>query len=135
MPSDKNVERILNECRAKHGNIKVIKTLEGHLLEKRYMLSKKLNEGAFGQIYSGFDIKEKINGQEKPIVIKFSKNHQMNDVEFKALTDVAEKAKANGVEMVGTFSKGQVLVLDRELRTVKHFSQLGDEEMMKAFED
>lgn len=34
-----------------------------------------------------------------------------------------------------TFAKGKALILDRELRNVKHFSQLGEEEMMKAFDD
>ena len=34
-----------------------------------------------------------------------------------------------------TFAKGKALILDRELRNVKHFSHLDKEAMMKAFDD
>ena len=59
----------------------------------------------------------------------------MNDAEFAALAEVGERARASGSDFVETYGMGKALILDRELRNVKHFSQLGDDEMMKAFDD
>lgn len=59
----------------------------------------------------------------------------MNDTEFNAAAEIGNLAKKAGVDFVETFAKGRALILDRELRNVKHFSKLGDEEMMKAFDD
>lgn len=30
--------------------------MKGFILENRYIISKKLNEGAFGKIFSGYDM-------------------------------------------------------------------------------
>ena len=76
-----------------------------------------------------------IGEERKPIIFKFSKNHKMNDTEFAALADISQRAYNVGAQFVITFAKGKALVLDRELRTVKHFSHLGEEDMMKAFDD
>lgn len=59
----------------------------------------------------------------------------MNDTEFAAAAEISQRARQVGVEFVETYAKGKALILDRELRNVKHFSKLGDEEMMKAFDD
>lgn len=59
----------------------------------------------------------------------------MNDQEFKALAEIGERARSTGSEFVITFAKGKALILDRELRNVKHFSQLSEEDMMKAFDE
>ena len=131
MEAENKVHDILKKCCQKHGSIPIIKKMKGFLLDNRYMISKKLNEGAFGQIYSGYDLQ----AGQKPIVLKFSKNHSMNDQEFNALAEIGQRASSSGVDFVETYAKGKALVLDRELRNVKHFSHLGDEEMMKAFDN
>ena len=59
----------------------------------------------------------------------------MADSEFNAAAEIGQRAQAVGVEFVETYCKGKVLILDRQLRNVKHFSNLGEEEMMKAFDD
>jgi serine/threonine protein kinase len=135
MDAENRVHENLKKCCRQHGSIPIIKKLKGFLLDNRYMISKKLNEGAFGQIYSGFDMKTTVDGVQKPIVLKFSKKHGMNDAEFAALAEVGERAHASGTDFVETYGKGKALILDRELRNVKHFSQLADDEMMKAFDD
>lgn len=109
--------------------------MKGFLLNNRFVIDKKLNEGAFGQIFSGYDMQTLINGHQKPVVFKFSKNHSMNDSEFAAASEIGQRAQEVGVEFVQTYAKGKVLILDRQLRSVKHFSKLADEEMMKAFDD
>lgn len=135
MDAENKVHEILKKCCQKHGSIPIIKKMKGFLLDNRYVISQKLNEGAFGQIYSGYDMKTMLNGAQKPIVFKFSKNHTMNDAEFNALEEIGQRARSSGADFVETFAKGKALILDRELRNVKHFSQLGDEEMMAAFDD
>ena len=59
----------------------------------------------------------------------------MNDTEFTAAAEISQRAQTVGVEFVETYGKGKALILDRELRNVKHFSKLRDEEMMKAFDN
>ena len=109
--------------------------MKDFVLNGRFVIHKRLNEGAFGKIYSGYDTQTTVNGIYKPVVIKFTKSHAMNDTEFAAALEISQRAKAIGVDFVETFVKGKVLVLDRELRNVKHFSKLNDEEMMKAFDN
>ena len=75
------------------------------------------------------------NGVKKPIIIKFSKNHLKSAEEFKALMDISQVAEKNGTHFVQTYAHGKVIILDRELRSIKHFSKLSDDEMIKAFED
>ena len=135
MDAENKVHDILKKCCQKHGSIPIIKKMKGFLLDNRYVIAKKLNEGAFGQIYSGYDVQTSVNGLQKPIVLKFSKNHSMNDAEFKALAEIGQRARTSGTDFVETYAKGKALILDRELRNVKHFSKLGEEEMMKAFDD
>lgn len=135
MDAENKVHDILKKCCQKHGSIPIIKKMKGFLLDNRYVIAKKLNEGAFGQIYSGYDAQASVDGLQKPIVLKFSKNHSMNDAEFKALAEVGQRARRAGTDFVETYATGKALILDRELRNVKHFSKLGEEEMMKAFDD
>ena len=59
----------------------------------------------------------------------------MNDSEYAALMEIGQQASEKKIEFVETYAKGKALILDRELRNVKHFSKLGEEEMMKAFDD
>ena len=59
----------------------------------------------------------------------------MNDSEFAAAAEISRRAKMNGVDFVDTLSKGKALILDRELRNVKHFSKLSNEDMARAFDD
>lgn len=59
----------------------------------------------------------------------------MTDSEYSALIEIGQRARDKKTEFIETYDKGKALILDRELRNVKHFSKLGDEEMMKAFDD
>lgn len=59
----------------------------------------------------------------------------MTDSEYKALMEIGKRSKDKKTEFIETYAKGKALILDRELRNVKHFSKLGEEEMMKAFDD
>ena len=135
MDSQSKVHETLKKCCKKHGSIPIIKKIKDFTLNGRFVIQKRLNQGAFGKIYSGYDVQTMVNGVYKPVVIKFSKNHAMNDQEFTAALEISQRAKAVGVDFVETFEKGKVLVLDRELRNMKHFSHLNEEEMMKAFDD
>ena len=49
--------------------------------------------------------------------------------------EIGKRSKDKKTEFIETYAKGKALILDRELRNVKHFSKLGEEEMMKAFDD
>lgn len=60
--AENKVHEILKKCCVKHGSIPIIKKMKGFLLDNRWMISKKLNEGAFGQIYSGYDVQTTFNG-------------------------------------------------------------------------
>lgn len=51
-------------------------------------------DGGFGKIFKGQYKEIKMQGMRKPVIIKFTKNHQMNDLEFKALSDVLRYSKA-----------------------------------------
>ena len=66
----------------------VIDKLKNFVLDGRYKIRKPLSEGAFGKIYEGQDKDTKIQGIRRPIIIKFTKNHEMNDREYAAITDV-----------------------------------------------
>ena len=59
----------------------------------------------------------------------------MTDSEYEALNEIELRARQSNSEFIETYAKGKALILDRELRNVKHFSKLGEEEMMKAFDD
>lgn len=86
-PKDR-VQEVLMKCCQKHGSIPIIKKMQGFLIDNRFIISKKLGEGAFGQIYSGYDVSTNFNGDKKPIVFKFTKNHNMNDSEFDAMQNI-----------------------------------------------
>ena len=85
---DTRVKDILKLCSQKNGEIPIIKKMKGFLLDNRFLIQGKLNEGAFGQIYSGVDTQTMFHGSQKPIIIKFTQNHPMNDAEFRALADI-----------------------------------------------
>ena len=59
----------------------------------------------------------------------------MTESEYKALMEIGQRGRIKKTEFIETYAKGKALILDRELRNVKHFSKLGDDEMMKAFDD
>ena len=82
MDAENKVHDVLKQCCLKHGSIPIIKKMKGFILENRYIISKKLNEGAFGKIYSGYDAQTNFLGSHKPIIFKFSKNHVMTDSEY-----------------------------------------------------
>lgn len=120
-PKDR-VQDVLMQCCQKHGSIPIIKKMQGFIIENRFIISKKLGEGAFGQIYSGYDVQTNFNGDKKPIVFKFTKNHSMNDQEFNAMRDIQKCAQQAKMDFVQVYTTGKALILDRQLRNVKHFS-------------
>lgn len=75
MDAENKVHDVLKQCCLKHGSIPIIKKMKGFIVENRYIISKKLNEGAFGKIYSGYDVQSDFHGGHQPIIFKFSKNH------------------------------------------------------------
>jgi len=77
----------------KHGEMQIIDKLEGFVLEGRYKVKKALSEGAFGKIYTGQDKKRKAQGVRRPVIIKFTRNHEMNDREFDALKEIVNQTK------------------------------------------
>ena len=134
MESKDKVQEVLMKCCEKYGGIPIVKKLQGFCIDKRFMIAKKIGQGAFGQIFGGYDIKTDLNGDKKPIVFKFTKEHEMNEDEFNAMQNIQKSAESVGVNFVETYKMGKMLCLDRALRSVKHFSQMEEEEMMEAFE-
>jgi hypothetical protein len=67
----------------------------------------------------------KKNGVKNPVIIKFTQNHAMNDIEFEALTKVYENSQLhNQKEMfANTYNKGKVFVQDSAL--------VGDQEKLR----
>jgi len=54
----------------------------------------------------------------KPIIIKFTKHHEMNDREFSALNDIVTQTTSNfGCNdlFAETYTKGKVLIKDKSL--------------------
>lgn len=96
----------------------VIDTLKNFVLDGHYKIRKPLSEGAFGKIYEGQDKETKVKGIRKPIIIKFTKNHTMNDREYAALTDVIDRTKkvyGQNDLFAETYCKGKALILDPSL--------------------
>jgi len=65
----------------------------------------------------------------KPIIVKLTKSHNMNDNEFNALTKIEIDAKQRGIEFVETYCKGKVMVIDTKFRSRQNFDLLSDEDM------
>lgn len=55
-------KEILLKCSKKHGKIPIIKNMKGFLIDNRFMVCEKISQGAFGQIYSGYDMQTEFNG-------------------------------------------------------------------------
>jgi len=53
----------------------------------------------------------------KPVIIKFTQNHKMNDIEYQSLTDITNQTKrAYGCNefFPETYSKGKILKMDKK---------------------
>jgi serine/threonine protein kinase len=70
----------------------------------------------------------KKNGVKNPVIIKFTQNHAMNDIEFEALTKVYEYAHLNNQKdmFANTYNKGKVFVQDGALQ--------GDQDKLKKIQ-
>lgn len=116
-------QMMIQKVLRKHGPMPVVDNLHGFVLDGRYKVRKALSEGAFGKIYEGQDKKQKVQGIRKPVIIKFTKNHEMNDREFDALTDIIRYTKGvfgcNDL-FAETFAKGKVLINDKSLTDTKN---------------
>jgi len=91
--------------------------LKSSVLDGRFKIKGKLSEGSFGQIYTGYDSKNRVNGIKNPVIIKFTQNHAMNDVEYDALIKVNDfAAKNNQKDLFSrTYTKGKCFITDRAL--------------------
>ena len=91
--------------------------MKSSVLDGRFKIKGKLSEGSFGQIYTGYDSKNRVNGIKNPIIIKFTQNHTMNDVEYDALIKVnLFAAKNNQSELFSkTYTKGKCFIRDPAL--------------------
>ena len=94
-----------------------IDKLRNSVLEGRFRVKGKLSEGSFGQIYTGHDSKNRVNGIKNPVIIKFTQNHAMNDQEFEALIKVNEFANKNNCKdsFSNTYAKGKCFIRDPAL--------------------
>ena len=95
----------------------IVDKLKGSVLDGRFKIKGKLSEGSFGQIYTGYDSKNRVKGIKNPIIIKFTQNHTMNDVEYDALIKVnLFAAKNNQSELFSkTYTKGKCFIRDPTL--------------------
>jgi len=101
----------------KHGEMPTIAKLRNSVLDGRFKVKGKLSEGSFGQIYTGYDSKNRVDGIKNPVIIKFTQNHAMNDQEFEALIKVNKFAHKNNCmdSFSNTYSKGKCFVTDPTL--------------------
>ena len=93
------------------------------VLDGKFQIYDKLDEGTFGQIYNGVNLHKMVTvdgvGQvPQPVIIKFSQTHLMNDSEYKSLTDIMDSAKNSKKEnnIAQCFSTGRLIVKDRALK-------------------
>lgn len=103
----------------KHGDVPTIEKLKGTVLDGRFKIKGKLSEGSFGQIYTGYDSKNRVNGIKNPVIIKFTQNHPMNDQEYEALIKVNEYATMHNQSQffAKTYTKGKCFIRDHALKT------------------
>ena len=109
----------LQKLIAKYGDIPVVQTLKGFVLNGRFVIDQVLSEGAFGKIYQGYDLAQKVNGIQKPVIIKLTKSHEMNDREFKSLieiNDFAQSTQEGSTFFAETYCKGKILIQDPTLK-------------------
>ena len=102
-----------------NGNIPIVKSLKGFVLDGRFVIEKALSEGAFGKIYTGHDLNTKSQGIQKPVIIKFTKNHEMNDREYEALRDIQAYSisqKNDSSFIAETYCKGKIMIHDSSLK-------------------
>lgn len=97
----------------KYGEMEIVNKIVGTLLEGRWKIIKSLGEGAFGKIFHAIDQQKTTQGVPRPVIIKFTKNHEMNDREYRALKDVTRYVKKQRGEnpfYASTHSKGKVMI-------------------------
>jgi hypothetical protein len=61
-------------------------------------------------------MKETIKGVPRPIIVKFTRHHKMNDHEYKSLSEIIKKNKEkNGDNQLyaETYCKGKVIINDK----------------------
>ena len=102
--------------------------MEGYIFYKRFLVQKKLAEGAYGLIYKGIDLETPLMDPEtndvlldsnqsvvhRPIIIKFTQQMEVNDMEYKAMVETNEMAAKDGKPdlIVQTLIKGSAVVTD-----------------------
>ena len=90
----------------------IVDKLKNTIWDGRFKIKSKLSEGSFGQIYTGYDMTNKKEGKRCPIIIKFTQNHVMNDLEFDALVKVYKYAQNfnQGDVFAKTYVKGKAFI-------------------------
>ena len=80
-----DVKHAMVRLKSKYGDFKEINHFKLSVLDDEFQILDKLNEGTFGQIYTGASLKRKVGGVPMPVIIKFTQAHEMNEKEFNAL--------------------------------------------------
>jgi serine/threonine protein kinase len=96
--------------------MEIINKITDTVLEKRWHIVRSLGEGAFGKIFQAYDLKKTTQGVPRPVIVKFTKNHDMNDREYRALKEVVRYVKKQRGEnpfYASTHSKGKVIINDK----------------------
>ena len=115
-----DLKQAMDRIKEEFGDLKEINHFRMSVLDDEFQILDKLSEGTFGQIYNGASLKEKIGGVPKPVIIKFTQAHEMNDDEFRALKDIQENAvksdRIKSDDIVKVFTKGKLLIKDPALK-------------------
>ena len=62
----------------------MIHKLKNSFFLGQYIIMQNLAQGAFGFVYSGYDLFD----DNRAIIIKFTKNHAINEREFKTIQEI-----------------------------------------------
>ena len=75
------------------GQLPVINNACNTIIDNRWQILEPLGEGCFGKIFRGFDLNKKTQGVSKPIIVKFTQNHKMNEIEYRAIKEIVHHTK------------------------------------------
>ena len=80
------------------------------MVESKYLVGDILAMGSYGHIFKAVDT----NVKNSHLVIKMTKHHDINDIEFNTLLEVNQVAQYCGITDVipKVFSKGGIVILD-----------------------
>lgn len=84
--------------------------LEGLMIESKYLVGDILAMGGYGHIFRAKDTTVK----NSHLVIKMTKHHDVNNIEYDTLNDINKVAQYCGINNVipKIYSKGGIVILD-----------------------